>query len=636
MSGIVRWQGLVACAMAGLVLPAMAAERIPLMEFAQTPAYKVHDLSPGGTRVLVEKAEGGKRTLGVSDLGTRTHKSLLDSTANGLALNWCEFKTDTRVLCGYRGVEYYQGRPFTVTRLVAVDVDGGNVLVLAQRHRQVAQYQDEILHWLPDDPQHVLIERDGEEDEDFFPDVFKLNVDNSQMQIVVRQRAPISNWFADRAGNVRFGSGQNQKQRTFVVRPTTTEEWRRYARFDRFGEGPFSPIGFGLLPDFLMVSHPKQDRNAIYEVDLRDEQGGLQLLFAHPRYDVGGPVSWRQDGSNVGFKYEAERPAIHYLDPEAKLIQEKLDSLFPGATNRVMRQSKDRSRYLVSSVSDVSPVQYQLLDLQARKLQTLGQSLPALSQRKLAAMTPVEIDLKGHDAKLPGYLTLPVGVEPKGLPTILLAHGGSRSRDTWGFDPLVQLLASRGYAVVQVNYRGSSGYGDSWYDAGRQGWGSVMHQDITAAAKWAIQEGIADARRLCVVGRSYGGYAALIGVAKEPGLYRCAASIAGVSSLTGNQYDSERFYVGRHYAEHATWTEELAANSPAALVANIRVPVLLVHGSDDVRVRVAHSELMQEALVRAGKESELVIIEKGDHTLSREEWRLKLYEKLVVFLGTNL
>jgi dipeptidyl aminopeptidase/acylaminoacyl peptidase len=250
-------------------------------------------------------------------------------------------------------------------------------------------------------------------------------------------------------------------------------------------------------------------------------------------------------------------------------------------------------------------------------------------------MRPVRVP--GADgAPMPGYLTLPSGHTGRNLPAVVLPHGGPYSRDSWGFDPLVQLLASRGYAVLQVNYRGSTGYGEAWLAAGFQGWGTVMHDDITAAARWLVADGIADPRRLCIVGWSYGGYAALIGAVKQPDLYRCAVSIAGVSDLKAIAREDNRFYGGAAAARQSTGTQDLDSQSPRARAAEIKAPVLLVHGHADVSVVVDHSEKMADALKRAGKPHELLVIRNGDHSLRMPAMRQALYERLAAFLAANL
>jgi dipeptidyl aminopeptidase/acylaminoacyl peptidase len=220
---------------------------------------------------------------------------------------------------------------------------------------------------------------------------------------------------------------------------------------------------------------------------------------------------------------------------------------------------------------------------------------------------------------------------------IVYPHGGPHVRDRWGFDEMVQFFASRGYAVLQVNYRGSTGYGYEWYDAGFQNWGTVMVDDITAATRWAIAEGIADPAHTCIVGWSYGGYAALMSAVREPDLYRCAVSIAGVSDLRTLANDGARFYGGRKTINRilGTDTDELKAGSPLRSPERIKVPILLVHGDDDIQVLVDHSKRMARALDGAKKKYELVIIKDGNHSLSRFEWRTTLLTKLESFLAAN-
>jgi dipeptidyl aminopeptidase/acylaminoacyl peptidase len=240
---------------------------------------------------------------------------------------------------------------------------------------------------------------------------------------------------------------------------------------------------------------------------------------------------------------------------------------------------------------------------------------------------------------IPGYLTLPLGTAPgTRLPAVVLPHGGPYARDSPDYDPLVQMLANRGYAVLQLNFRGSTGYGQAWEQAGHQAWGTIMHEDITAGARWLISEGLADPARLAIVGWSYGGYAALIGVEKEPHLYRCAVSIAGVSDVAELARDDARFYGGQAAASDSMGADQaaLAAESPVRHADRIRVPVLLVHGMDDYTVLVHESREMARALGRNHVPHELVLIRHGEHSLKRPEMRLTLYRALEAFLAINL
>ncbi len=616
----------------GLVL---AAERIPVEDFApKAGSYSAMDLSPDGNLVVGTTLIDGEPIITVMDVAKMDSAAVMRGWIDNFAVNWCGFKTNRRLLCSFRGVGYEAGVPFPVTRLVGINTDRSNSKVLAQGGALgSSQLQDRILHWLPGDPAHVLIQLDDPEDTAVFPAVYQLDVEKGTTRRIMRSRDPILRWFADREGVVRFGYGFSDRNAVFVARDSADDNWRVLSRFRRFDEAPFEFLGFGVLPRTMMVSVEHNGRDAVFEMDL-SEHDDLQLLFAHPTVDVRGAIVWRETGAVVGFSYETDRRQRHFIDPGAQHAQASIDASLPDTRNVVLRQASTSARYLVSAGSDVRPSEYFLFDLEARSRVHLA-SETRLAKHTLAPMRTIEVKTPAG-LKLPGYLTLPVGAEPKNLPAIVLPHGGPYDRDSWGYDPLVQLLASRGYAVIQVNFRGSTGYGSAWLNAGFQGWGTVMHEDITSAARWLVEQGIADPKRMCIVGWSYGGYAALIGAIREPGLYRCAASIAGVTSLGKLQRDSEIYYGGGAARRNQIGTENLADNSPLALADRLQVPVLLVHGTDDMQVLVGHSERMAKALERTAHPAELVLIDKGDHSLTRAQWRETLYRKLVDFLGKNL
>ncbi len=631
---ILRWlPGATASLLAGVTA---AAERIAVEEFAPTSgAYTAMDLSRDGSLVVGTSLVNGEPIVTVMDVAGMESSAVMRGWVDEFTVSWCGFKTNRRLLCSFEGIGYERGVPFPLTRLVGVNTDRSNSRVLAQGGaRGGTQLQDRIVHWLPDDPAHVLIELDDGEDSAVFPGVYQLDVEKGTTRRVLRPRDPILHWYADRTGVVRFGYGFSGKQAIFVARNSADDDWRVLSRFDRFGEAPFRLHGFGILPGTMLVSLGHNGRDAIFEMDLAD-RNDVQLLFSHPTADVDDVLFARRDGGIVGFAYETDRPQRHLIDPEARRAQAAIDASLPDTLNTVLRQSATGARFLVSASSDLRPPEYFLFDLEARRRVRLGSYNSRLAARTLAPMRPIEVQAPGG-LVLPGYLTLPVGVEPSNLPAIVLPHGGPYARDSWGYDPLVQLLASRGYAVIQVNFRGSSGYGRAWQDAGFQGWGTVMNDDITSAAHWLVAQGIADPKRLCIVGWSYGGYAALMGAIKQPGLYRCVASIAGVTSLGQLQRDREIYYGGSADTRHQTGTGDLAENSPLQLVERLQVPVLLVHGTDDMQVRADHSRRMAKALERAKQPGELVLIEHGDHSLTRAAWRQALYRKLVDFLDRNL
>jgi dipeptidyl aminopeptidase/acylaminoacyl peptidase len=591
-------------------------------------------ISPDGNLVAVVTRAEGKRILMVIDLAKRERRALMEAIVDSFELSSCNFKNDERLLCGFRGTQHFRGQPYTVSRLVAVDVSGkGKPRVLIQNGTEGgSQFQDRVLDWQHNDPKRVLIQLSG--DGDPFPTVHSLDVYTGLTYVVQRSRSSIMNWRADRHGVVRFGYGFDGRKHSYIARDSAESPWRTLARWE-IGQSDFSVVGFGPDPKTLLVEAVHNGRNAIFEMDL-DEKSDRQLLFSNPEVDVGGPIYWPADDRIIGFEYETERTQRKFFDAEAEAIYAALDRQQPDSDNEVVGSSRDGKRLLVVSRADTRPTIYSILDLNTRKLLRVGSANSALAESPLSPMKPVKI--KAADGTiLPGYLTLPLNSDGKNLRTIIYPHGGPHSRDSWGFDPIVQFMASRGFAVVQVNFRGSTGYGNEWYEAGLRNWGTVMVDDVIASTKWAIAEGIADPARTCIVGWSFGGYAALMSAVRESDLYRCVVSIAGVSDLRLLASEWRFSYGGSDWAEYALGDDgsELRAGSPTRSAAKIKAPVLLIHGDTDTQAGVDHSKRMARVLNGEKKKVELVVIKDGNHSLTRYEWRETLYTKLEAFLAAN-
>ncbi|MEZ5499058.1 MAG: prolyl oligopeptidase family serine peptidase [Steroidobacteraceae bacterium] len=620
----------------GLVItwPAVGHNEIPLTAFAGEPAMRAARLSPNGQRlVYITTTKDGDPTVVTVDFGTKAAHSVVAGRIKQFDVDHCNFKTNDRLLCFFYGTVFDLGRPYWTSRLVAVDFTGENLKVLVQNGRAgEAQFQDRIVHWLPDNPRDVLIELD--DDGNIYPSVFKLDVYNGRMKLVLRERQPITSWMADRKGEVRFGFGYKDERGLYIAREAAGERWITLARFNAFDGHDFSPMGFGADPDRLLVIADFNGRRGIFETDLTD-QSNMQPVFGRPDVDVDTSIEWTRDQGVLGFAFEADKPGANYIDGWARSVQRAVDGALPKTVNTIVNASDDRKSMLIRSTSDVDPGVYYKIDITSGQLVKLADTHPLLSGARLAPMQPINVDT-GKGWRLPGYLTVPVGREPRNLPLVVLPHGGPYSRDTWGFDPLVQVLASRGYAVLQVNFRGSTGFGYAFEAAGDQAWSTIMHDDITAAARWAIAQGIADPKRMCIVGWSYGGFAALVASYKEAGLYQCAVSIAGVSAMDDWAWQNKRFYAGRKASVDSTGQAALRERSPVDEAGRIGIPILLVHGTADVNVVVDHSKKMAAALRRANKPYDLLLIPDGDHSLGRAEWRLALYEKMTAFLATHV
>jgi dipeptidyl aminopeptidase/acylaminoacyl peptidase len=605
-----------------------------IADFAADADFSFPSLSPDGTKVAFVTRAQDTRLLMAIDLVKRNRIGIMPATVESFDLSYCHFKGDDTLLCGFRGTQWIDGQPYPVSRLIAVEVSGGKKpRVLIQNGSQGgSQFQDKILDWQVDDPKHVLIELSG--DGDPFPNVHALDVTTGLTSVVQRSRHPILSWTTDRAGVVRFGFGYDEKKQTYITRDNADAPWRTLAKWN-WGDGDFDVVGFGPTPGTLLVGASHNGRNAIFELDL-GEKSDRQLLFANSEVDVGEALYWPGDERIIGFSYETDRVHRKFFDGKAEAIYASIDQAIPDSDNEVVGASRDGTRLLIASHADVRPSNYYVLDTTNGKMLRIGSSNPALANTPLAPMKAVKI--KAPDGTmLPGYLTLPLGSSGKKVPMIVYPHGGPHARDSWGYDFMVQFLASRGYAVLQVNFRGSTGYGWEWYEAGLRNWGTVMVDDITAATKWAIAEGIADPANTCIAGWSYGGYAALMSAVREPELYRCAVSIAGVADLRALAREDSRFYGGRQRVTYTLGDDvsELKAGSPLRAVDKIKAPVLLVHGDADIQVGVDHSKRMARALKGANKKVELVVIKDGNHSLARYEWRETLLTKLEAFLAKN-
>jgi len=291
---------------------------------------------------------------------------------------------------------------------------------------------------------------------------------------------------------------------------------------------------------------------------------------------------------------------------------------------------------VIRASSDVDDGTYYLFDRATEKLQKLGVSYPELDQKSLGTMT--NILYKAADGtEIPGYLTVPSGAEKKNLPMVVLPHDGPLARDSWEFNYLRTFLANRGYAVLQMNYRGSSGFGENWRLAAHQDWGGRSYSDVQDATRWAVKEGIADPKRICIMGTGFGGYAALLGAARNGDIYRCSVSIAGISDLE-LQREQALIHGDAAWRREQIGTDrtKLRADSPVTYADSIATPILMIHGDRDWDVQVDQTHAMAKALSRAKKSPQVVIIKAANHEMERKSDRETVLREIEAILLENL
>jgi dipeptidyl aminopeptidase/acylaminoacyl peptidase len=422
-------------------------------------------------------------------------------------------------------------------------------------------------------------------------------------------------------------------------KPEPAAEWQNF-ELPGFRDESIQPQGFSgdNLAAYFTGVREGEKYAALYRLDLKNRN--FERLFAFDDSDVTDVISDFANLDIVGVKGYTSRPVYHWLKPDHETAQlyKSLHRAFSGQDVTITSTTDDGRLATVFVSSDVNPGEYYLFDTKAKKADFIRAARSWVDPAQMRPRTPIELTAR-DGLKLHGYLTRPAGEGPH--PMVVLPHGGPHFvRDTWGFDSEVQLMANRGFAVLQVNFRGSGGYGMDFETAGYREWGARMQDDITDATRWAIEQKAAIPDRICIMGWSYGGYAALMGVAREPELYRCAVGLAGVYDLelameSGNipQTRTGRSYLAKVLSDDPA---ELRARSPINHVQSIRAPVFLVHGKQDSQADYTQATRMKKALEQSSKSFEWMALGGEAHGVYDEASRREVYERVLSFLDQSL
>ena len=634
----------------------VAAPTLPIEAFAARPSTSGATLAPDGEHLAIIRSTNGRGYVVVQARDFTREPQLVMTEPEHWRITWCRFASNTRLLCGLHASVRERTLVYNTSRLVGVDIDGRNLKVLVQNADAAkGQFQDRVLQWNTGIPNTVLIEADegldaeqrslvagggqiyGHVGTNALPGVVELNVQTGALKERQRSRSPIRHWRADPQGEVRLGWGQEGAQISYYARLKGDSEWHRLARFEAFNrEQHFEPVAIGAdKPNIAFAIGPSDNKNALWQLDLTD-QAEPRLVYANPAVDI-STTTISEDGRLYGVHYETERPGDHYTDPHTANIIAALKTAMPEVYSRLVSRTADERRFIVHSYSDTQADFYSYLDESNGKLLRLGGPVAALDPQALSPVTPIAYPAR-DGTPIPGYLTLPRDRSARDLPLIVMPHGGPIARDSWHYFFLTQFLANRGYAVLQMNFRGSSGYGGDWFYAAHQDWGGLTYDDVVDGARWAIKEGTADPRRLCIVGWSFGGYLALLGAQRNADLFRCAVDVAGISDLGLLVNESYQYVNGADYRRRqlGTDSEKLKRDSPRQHAADFAVPLLMVHGDLDAQVPIEHSRAMARALKRDDRPYRLVEITDGDHSLSAESARITLLREIESFLAEHL
>ncbi|MBI1179596.1 MAG: prolyl oligopeptidase family serine peptidase [Alphaproteobacteria bacterium] len=634
--------------------PAAAFDPLPVEYFARLPAiggpseWTGVALSPDGAHFAAIIAMKGQPVLAsVPTDGSKDVKLVGYGDYQPLEFEWAN---DTHLLVHFAFATKRQGVATSETRLGVFDIETGklaNLVGYEDAHEldaptHVSQIQDSVVSRLPVDGNEVLVELDREEPGS--DSVYSFTLDGgSTGHRYLKYRQGIVGWFADAKGIVRLGVGyqSNQDERLLhdvrlIFRTSGDEDFTTLTRFDpRDLEGAaFAVEGFTPDPKVILIRDlNEQGRMAIYRFDTATSKV-VDTVFSDPKYDAGGVSFVPGTDRLLGVSYVAEEPHTVYFDEGEKADEATVTRLHPGLRARIISRDASGAKGVVKVGSASSPPAYYYFDISKNIYSPLGSAYPELAGRTLSETRPVSYAAR-DGLQIDGFLTVPKGAPPGALPLIVFPHGGPASRDYMRYDYWVQYFASRGWAVLQPNFRGSDGYGRAFEKAGEHQWGRAMQDDISDGVAWAVAEHVADPARICIVGASYGGYAALQGATSTPGLYKCAVSLNGVADLQAMVSDA-RFYTSYLLIKDYLSQEDPSAVSPVNHAEAVAAPVLVAYGTKDRVVDNDQSRSMVAALRRAGKEVVEVKLDDGDHYLTLERNRLAFFQAMDKFLVGNL
>lgn len=594
-------------------------QRIPIAKFAALPAMQRPLLSPDGLRIAARSIADGKTTLLIVDADKpEIAKSIPLDKTTVTDLDWAG---NNRLLVQIRLTEKVAGGDeIPYLRLVAIDVDTGSSRVLDRKSRGI--YAGEVLY---SDPSGAWALVASQNDIFSYPSVKRVDLSTGDAKVVEQARPGVWSWYADDKGTVRAGIAYEGSGWTIWYRDRLDEKLRAiHGKFPKNDDSTVDRFIFRGDRSWV-VTNERTGRFALYKYDLKTQTIG-EPLFESPDVDLDDVYYNSITGDVSAVKYQDDRSRVFWLEPEMKQLQTKLDRAIPSSVNVPVGWSHDEKRVLVRSTSADDPGRYFLLDRTTMQMRPVVESYPEIDPDQLSAVMPIRYQARDGLA-LRGYLTLPKGRDARSLPLIILPHGGPFARDDWGYDPYVQFLANRGYAVLQPEFRGTTGFGKDFVSKGYGEIGKKMQDDLDDGVDWLVKSGQVDPKRVCIVGLSYGGYAAMWAAIRNPERYRCAVSWAGPSNLPAMmRYDRDQFSAVRYrtWRKQFSKDEDLDAVSPINFPARFKVPLLIGHGEDDKVVPPKQSHKMVDALQKVGGNVTSAFYKDSEHNFTSskdlEDW----------------
>jgi len=648
-----------------LCTSAHSAERPPLSAFFGNPEFSAALLSPSGQHLAVKIGSAGKRErLAVVDLASQQVTVVGNfSDADVGDFQWVN---DQRLAFTAADRDLAQGEKRYAPGLYAVNRDGTGFRQLAMRTatpfitdgsalrttRELLPWHTYLMgqHGAQNSDNLYLLDKhfSGRAQVDYVRLVRINTVTGRQSAERIDSPDHTMHWLLDFQGEPRLVQTLDKNLSAIHYRDPATKEWRKLAEFDAYGgdKDSFTPLSFGPDGTLYVIARHNQNTSAVYTFDLDKLVLSDKPVVRLDGYDFSGQLLMNQQ-KLLGVRYMNDAYSTEWLDDDLKAMQAKVDSMLPNTINLLTAPRRPASPWLlVSAYADVWPTRTFLYNRETQKIQQIGAAHPAIEPQQMARTTLVHYRARdGLD--IPAWLTVPQG-ESKNLPMVVLVHGGPYVRgSSWRWDPEVQFLASRGYAVLQPEFRGSTGFGSQHFRAGWKQWGLKMQDDIADGTRWAIARGTADAKRICIAGASYGGYATLMGLVNDPDLYRCGIEWAGVTDInlmrTGHwAYVSDMSENWKQYGipqlvgDPEKDAEQLKATSPLLQASRIKQPLLLAHGGSDLRVPLVHGTRFYDAVKQTNPDVEWISYPDEGHGWALPATRYDFWGRVEKFLDKHI
>lgn len=607
------------------------APLIPMRHFFKNPEAASFQISPDGKKIAYLKPWQRRMNIFVSNTDGSEERQITavsDRDIAGFAWKGSDriiFMRDTN---GDENVHPW-----------LVEATGGEA-------RDLTPYEGVLAHVLDilrEDPNHILISIYQYDPASF--DVYRCNLATGELQMAAENPDNVTVWMTDHSGKVRIAVRIKGLNRTVLYRREEGMPFEEMVTTD-FND-TFQPLAFTfdnrrlyVLSNHAESAGKKCDKTGIHIYD-PETRRYIDEVFSHPEVDVDDILVSSSRRLLTGVVYTTDRQQFHFLDTWRETLQRTLEKRLPGYDVTIVNMDDAERKGVCIAHSDRVEGKYYLFDHDSKEPRLLADSSPWLKEENMAATRAITFQSR-DDLTIHGYLTLPAGLPTKNLPLVVVPHGGPQSRDVWGFNPESQFIANRGAAVLRVNFRGSTGYGREFWQAGFKQWGRGMQNDVSDGVLWLVRQGIADPRRVAIYGASYGGYSALVGLAFTPELYACGISYAGPSNLFtmlagGPSYwEPMREMEYRQVGHPEQDKEMLTAVSPFFHADRIRAPLLVAQGANDPRVEKAESDQIVEAVRKQGHEVIYLLKDDEGHGFANEENKFAFYRVMERFLAAHL